>query len=768
MTTGNGKSDNGFSDHETVDGQEPNMIVPPPIDMNMINMFADSTIKRLDDIMNEIFERHGMGRLGGASGRGWSSHSTFQKCPYLFKLTYLEGQRGSASSALETGSAFHTFLALHYKWMLDENLTLTPYVARDEMLNGGGDAKAILEAWRLYEAYVNKYENDYITPIAMEEWAQDPDGNTCRYDLIGEVTNAQPGVVPGVYIIEHKTAARFTADALEGWRNDGEILGQIMIWKRGKLDKKYGKLRGVIVNIVGKQKVIQFHRTIVPAQKWHVQQHMEDLKMWAALQQMYAATGVWPKARANCVTKFGLCVAEGTPVYLYPSLEPRPIEQIKVGDRVLTHEGNGALVTTTMKRPFEGELVQITSLGAPSPLRVTEDHLIYAANRIRWTETCKDYPGHGRFVTNPPVWTAAADLRDRRHRLQNHATVLPRLGTDAQPWAHFPKTQGVFLRDRPIDESFARLIGYYVAEGNKDTPSRTTPDRYYRSQFTFNIREEHLHQEVRDAVETLFALPVATEHNQEAHSTTLRIANVALSTWFVENCGALAEEKRFPDDLTIAPLPILREAVRAAWLGDGGVARFKANPTKRCMSMGTTSKTLMHQLRFALLRFGITATLHDAKPRPGRLQVHVLVVHGAAATALAELLRIDPWSEAAPAGHLKLKVLENGDMGLPIKRVERVPYIGHVYDLEVAGVHSFVTPAGVVHNCSFFDHCAENQKLVPIRKREWKPQEKPSIAAATESQEGLAIANTIRQTSRAQTPDDSNVTTTEESRGSNT
>jgi hypothetical protein len=288
--------------------REPNMIIPPPIaGGDRISLEPDPNIRSFDDVMNEIFAHFKLEKMGGASGRGWSSHATFQRCPYLFKLTYLEGQRGAPSSALTTGSAFHSFLALHYSWMLDENWPLTPHIAKEMLITLGAEPKAVIEAFRLYEAYSYKYENDYLTPIEMEAWAQDPDGNTCRYDLIAEVTQAQPGVMPGVYIVEHKTAARFTADALEGWRNDGEILGQIMIWKRAKLDKKYGKLRGTIVNIVGKQKTIQFHRTIVPAQKWHVTQHMEDLKMSTALQQMYAATGVWPKFRANCVTKFGLC-----------------------------------------------------------------------------------------------------------------------------------------------------------------------------------------------------------------------------------------------------------------------------------------------------------------------------------------------------------------------------------------------------------------------------------------------------------------------------
>lgn len=288
--------------------REPNMIVPPPIaGGDRVVLEPNPGVRPFDEVITEIFAHFKMERLGGASGRGWSSHSTFQRCPYLYKLTYLDGQRSVASKALTVGSAFHTFLALHYMWMRDENLQLTPFVARDMLIAHDADAGAINEAFRLYEAYADRHQNDYLDPLAVELWAQDADGNSCRFDLIARVHAAQPGIMPGVYIVEHKTCARFTADVLDGWRNDGEILGQIMIWKRAKLDRKYGKLRGTIVNIVGKQKIPQFHRTIVPAQRWHVQQHMEDLKMWSALQQMYAATGVWPKARANCATKYGLC-----------------------------------------------------------------------------------------------------------------------------------------------------------------------------------------------------------------------------------------------------------------------------------------------------------------------------------------------------------------------------------------------------------------------------------------------------------------------------
>ena len=281
------------------------MIIPPETDL--ISLMSNTEVRGIDEVLGEIFDRYKLTRLGGASGRGWSSYATFQRCPYLYKVTYVDGQRGIAALALETGSAFHTFMALHYAWMLDENYALPPHVCREELLNHGARPEAIIAGWAAYDAYVLHYENDYLYPLGIEEWAKGHNGNTCRYDLIARVDEAQPGIVPGAYIVEHKTASRFTSDLLEGWHNDGEVLGQIMVWKQAGLDKKYGKLRGTIVNIVGKQKIRQFARIIVPAQAWHVRQHTADLKVWAALQEMYRATDTWPKARNNCVHRYGMC-----------------------------------------------------------------------------------------------------------------------------------------------------------------------------------------------------------------------------------------------------------------------------------------------------------------------------------------------------------------------------------------------------------------------------------------------------------------------------
>jgi hypothetical protein len=46
----------------------------------------------VDSVLRELFDEYGLAMLGGASsGHGWSSFSKFQRCPHLWKRTYIDG-----------------------------------------------------------------------------------------------------------------------------------------------------------------------------------------------------------------------------------------------------------------------------------------------------------------------------------------------------------------------------------------------------------------------------------------------------------------------------------------------------------------------------------------------------------------------------------------------------------------------------------------------------------------------------------------------------
>lgn len=272
----------------------------------------------MNKALDIAFDKLDLEPLGGASGHGWSRYRDLQKCPYKFYRKHVakkEDDGKPAPGALETGSVFHAFLALYYQRQIELLASKPDPVPEagalcDELIVAGGNPNYINEAWRIFEAYANFYEaqHDYLIPIAVERWTQDATGpDTCRYDLIARVEDTRAPMLPGVYVVEHKSSSRLDRAVTEGWHLDGEIIGELMLWNRARLHKQYGKLAGVIVNIVTKTKIPQFHREIVSPPESQMRRQIKDLRVWRATEAIYASTHTWPRALASCWDRWGPC-----------------------------------------------------------------------------------------------------------------------------------------------------------------------------------------------------------------------------------------------------------------------------------------------------------------------------------------------------------------------------------------------------------------------------------------------------------------------------
>jgi len=268
----------------------------------------------VEDVLQEIFDAQGVPRLGGASsGKGWTSYSIFQECPYKWKRRYIDDakrQWGVESPGLAIGTLVHAFLALYYTSMIPDGYGGLTAESVYDRLRLRANPEFVAEAWRVFRAYVLYYQHEQITPLAVEHDLRDPrTGESCRYDLVAFFDSNLPGGYPsGTYIVESKTAGRFDLETtLDGWANDGEVIGQIMLWKRLGLDKRFGPLRGVIVNILGKQKEPKFHRTIVAPSSWQIEQHARDLERWDGLIALARSTDSFPRSRKSCIGRYGRC-----------------------------------------------------------------------------------------------------------------------------------------------------------------------------------------------------------------------------------------------------------------------------------------------------------------------------------------------------------------------------------------------------------------------------------------------------------------------------
>lgn len=276
-------------------------------------------VVNMDVALDAAFAKLGLDTMGGASGYGWSRYRDLQMCPHKFWRKHVDPKRHKRDevrhpSALQLGSAFHAFLAIYYQRQIDLLAKKPPVPEAGELcdlvLANGGEPVLVNEAWRLFEAYANYYEthNDYLTPLAVELLAKDKGGpSTCRYDLVARVESTDGKILPGTYIVEHKTSSRMDRSVTEGWHLDGEIIGEVMLWNKSGMKRKYGPLQGVIVNIITKTKVVNFHREIVSPPTGQLRKQYNDLKVWRAMEQVYTATNKWPRAMAACWGRYGAC-----------------------------------------------------------------------------------------------------------------------------------------------------------------------------------------------------------------------------------------------------------------------------------------------------------------------------------------------------------------------------------------------------------------------------------------------------------------------------
>lgn len=280
----------------------------------LIVLGAEEVRPSFDEVAAAIFEKRNLPKPGGASGSlGWSAFSVFQRCPYLFKKQYVDSRGrhiGKEANALVTGNCLHLLLAVRYLRKLHLDYPLTEQEVYDELSSSNLDPEAVDEAGRVFQAYDDYYGDEVgLEVLAVEQLVVDPrTRESCRIDLVAKLPVGHALYAPGVYIWDHKSTARFDDAAITGWSNDGEVMGLVMLWQRMKLDKKYGELKGVMINLLGKQpKNPKFERISVSPMSWQLKGHAEDLRAWHGLRNFYTSINHFPRARANCIGRYGKC-----------------------------------------------------------------------------------------------------------------------------------------------------------------------------------------------------------------------------------------------------------------------------------------------------------------------------------------------------------------------------------------------------------------------------------------------------------------------------
>lgn len=417
------------------------------------------------------------------------------------------------------------------------------------------------------------------------------------------------------------------------------------------------------------------------------------------------------------------CFPAGTPVRMADGTE-RAIEQVGIGEKVLTHHGRVGCVSALLKKDYSGLAVEIGTIGLSGTIVATPDHKIWVRPDAAHVHDCpvcgrrfKSLGAHLWQVRDPKHAAARRDIRKASEGWVAADAVLP----------------GDFVRsavDRGVvgggSEALAIIAGYYLAEGSLCVAMSRHPNgrayTNYRTEFCFHEDETAYIDELKTAIAAAGYGAASVFHYPKEHRRLVRSHSRDLYAWVSSACGSLSGKKKLSQELRHWD-PTLQKVVLEKWLeGDGGWSRVHEN---------VTGTTVSRQLALDMLdiagRCDIVANLYANTKRSGRQRVYNLIIPSVGCAGLRLLKIPSGWQHTTTSSvrdmgklrswqagctcvqtHARINVfVENGFTYRKVSRVRRVPLDQPVYDLTVPGDHGFIAGGIGVSNCKVpGDHCS--------------------------------------------------------------
>jgi PHP family Zn ribbon phosphoesterase/intein/homing endonuclease len=403
----------------------------------------------------------------------------------------------------------------------------------------------------------------------------------------------------------------------------------------------------------------------------------------------------------------------------------KPIQDIKEGDFVVTHNNRWRKVQKIFKRSYNGRVYHVKSRNFSLGLTTTAEHPFYAIKthkNCHWNKgICK--PSHTHlencknkyFKDYKPEWIMA-------HKLERgDVLIFPRFKEifenlkeidleEITKESDFVETEvrGEFIvpighkvtpiRQRIIiDKNFCKLAGYYLSEGY--TNSRDLIGFAFGSKEKVYIEETiELMQKVfgfskkpkmklgkSGGIEILFYSKILCDIFQKLFYSSHKIRNAGTKSLPVWALG-------LPPDLQV-------EIFRCWYRGDNGY---------------TTSRLLMNQMKIILLRLGIVPSIRSTKKDAynsysknfiGERKIRARYdIYSLTQLSFYEdkfnLLQEPEFAKAARHNKgNKYGWTDDKYIYLPIYNINVKNYSGEVYNLEVEGDNSYICEFAAVHNC---------------------------------------------------------------------
>lgn len=404
--------------------------------------------------------------------------------------------------------------------------------------------------------------------------------------------------------------------------------------------------------------------------------------------------------------EIGDCFVAGTMVAMADGSE-KPIEDVVVGDSVVSPSGRPRAVLNTIRKSFTGSLVTISLQNHSRCITATEDHrfvafpgLGFGGHRSGSQSMCRDSrrqwmplkaieptvrllvpfgldanPGSDEDIPVPGCHYSVPE--SNRQLSSGRVVVVPR---------HQKQFKNRVLKKTvTLDVRLGRLIGLYLSEGGADN------NQIY---FCFGRAEEFLARETVALINSIFGVSSRVEYQKSKPTVTMvKCSSTQVAQFFKNLIPGNVYSKRLPSCVFRASR-LVRMALLRGWMdGDG---HTRTDCTSVLASAVSASEGLIFDFQRLAYSCGLLAGVTKRKQ-----YAHQTVSSFDLSLRGENAISVYPDLEKS----VRFKKCHKVDFGfaLPVKRREERQVVNEsVYCIEVEEEHSFIANGYAVHNCVSF------------------------------------------------------------------
>ena len=379
------------------------------------------------------------------------------------------------------------------------------------------------------------------------------------------------------------------------------------------------------------------------------------------------------KDTENYAQQIGDCKVAGTKV-LRSDGSWKNIEEIQIGEEIISHLSSSKKVIRTIHKKYTGKLYTIQAKGHYSTVSSTADH---------------EYISYLDDDLYRSTWKKIEDLD-----IDKDSVLIPYTFQEQE----YNKIN-YYGKKIEIDEDFAYIIGWYLAEGGTSNSERVDKTLTYQK-VTFNLclDEEDVADILIEKIKKVFNLEAIKQYNKEKQNVLLlEVYNVDFSEFLHKLIPGDIYNKTVPTIIFRSPEDVKLSCLRAWLQGDGHLS-------KTYISGYSSSHKLIRDFFHLSISCGLSpkTTYREQQPHQN-VGAGVLTFKNNSFNKLVgkELAYRDYDSTR----NIRARHVRSNHLGqlreIEYKSYEEVQNLD-VYCLEVEDDHSFIANGYAVHNCVSF------------------------------------------------------------------